>query len=155
MGSLIEINDTLKISKERGFPQELRLEQHVWQPYDEAMFRGRQFPFWNKDERLYHRHPTRVYLVEEMPDKTWLYWGHAQIIQQTIKQGRTEGFFEIGKLYTPRDQLIITINEAPAGKSFYEPDKLEWLLVAEGGMKPLWRLQNYVAGRVPKQAPPA
>lgn len=148
MGSNIEINDTLKISKERGFPQELKLEQHVWQPFGEEQFRRRQFPFWNKDERLYHRTPTRCFLVEETPEGLWIYWGHAQVIQQTIKQGRTEGIFEIAKLYDPRYQLLNTVMEAPQGKSFYEPDKLEWLLHAEGGMRPLHRLQEYVAGRV-------
>ena len=29
MGSLIEINDTLQITKEQGFPRELNLENHL------------------------------------------------------------------------------------------------------------------------------
>ncbi len=150
MGSTIEINDTLKISKERGFPAILRVEQHVWQPYCAENYGDQTFQFWNPEERLYHRYPTRVFLVEEMHDKTWLYWGHAHIMRQTILPGKTEGQYKIAKIYTPRDQLIITANEAPNGKSFFEPDKLELLLHAEGGMRPLFRLQQYVAGRMRK-----
>ena len=150
MGSLIEINDTLKISKERGFPATLLVAQHVWQPYDAETFKEQTFSFWNPDERLYHRCPTRVFLVEEMPNKEWLYWGHAHVIRQTIMRDRTEGIYQIAKLYTPRDQLIITTNEAPTGKSYYPQEQLEWLLTAEGGRKPLWRLQEYVAGKEEK-----
>ena len=32
MGSTIEINDTLKISKDRGFPKGLKLEDHLKDP---------------------------------------------------------------------------------------------------------------------------
>ena len=71
MGSLIEINDTLKISKERGFPTNLTLELHVKNPSFSSSFINQEFEFWNNGERLYHRLPTRVFLVEEIEAK-WL-----------------------------------------------------------------------------------
>ena len=101
MGSVIEINDTLKISKKRGFPLELRLEDHVKNPENSGHFVGQEFKFWNKDERLYHRPPTRVFLVEEMQDGKWLYWGNAVMLEQTIRSGRTEGLYRITKIYQP------------------------------------------------------
>ncbi len=120
MGSLIEINDTLKISKERGFPQELSLPDHQANP--ETTFPkvlNRRFQFWNNDERLYHRPPTRVFLVQEMGGGQWLYWGHALIHKQTIEHGRTFGEYEIIKIYDPQYQQPTTINEAPQGKSYF------------------------------------
>ena len=111
MGSTIEINDTLKISKERGFPKDL--EKKVG-----AAFIGQTFEFWNKDERLYHRPPTRVFLVEEIDGK-WLYWGNALVTEQTIRDGKTEGKYMITKLYTPEFQKQITIEESPPGKSYF------------------------------------
>ena len=47
MGTLIEINDTLKISKERGFPRELTLEEHIKNPESSRKFLGEKFEFWN------------------------------------------------------------------------------------------------------------
>ena len=83
IGSQIEINDTLKISKDRGFPIGLNLENHVRHPAISSKFLGKEFEFWNDDERLYLRPPVRVFLVEEMPNGEWLYWSHALIISQT------------------------------------------------------------------------
>lgn len=120
MGSKIELNDTLKISKERGLPKELTLEDHLRNP--EATFekvKGRLFEFWNDGERLYNRPPTRVFLVEEMAGGKWLYWGHAMVIQQTVEAGETRGKFEIVKIYEPEYQRLHTMNEAPKGKSYF------------------------------------
>lgn len=123
MGSPIEINDTLKISKERGFPKELNLEEYVRNPeLSSEKVAGKQFSFWNEGERLYHRSPTRVFLVEEIEGK-WLYWGHARIKEQTIKENRTEGLFEIIKLYSPEYQKLATNNESPKGKSYFATNK--------------------------------
>ncbi len=118
MGSHIEINDTLKISKGRGFPAELRLEDHVRDTQQSRRFLGKEFSFWNKDERLYHRAPTRVFLVEEIESR-WLYWGHVLILEQTIKAGRTEGRYQIIKLYDPEYPRLATLNEAPEGKGYF------------------------------------
>ena len=121
MGSKIEINDTLKISKERGFPKELRFENHVQAPESSQEFIGKEFEFWNPEERLYHRPPTRVFLVEEINGR-WLYWGNALIIEQTIKQGETLGKYKIIKIYQPDFQKRITIEESPRGKSYFQED---------------------------------
>ncbi len=120
MGSQIKINDTLKIRKERGFPAQLSLEEHLRNP-DATLPKvtGIKFEFWNTDERLYHRPPTRVWLVEEIDGK-WLYWGHALVRTQTIEPGKTYGEFEIIKIYDPEYQKQVTINESPAGKSYFE-----------------------------------
>ncbi len=118
MGSIIKLNDTLKISRERGFPADLRLEDHVADPEASRRFLGREFSFWNDEERLYHRPDTRVWLVEDIAGK-WLYWGHVLITEQTIKPGRTEGKSRIILVYTPDYQRRITIEESPLGKSYF------------------------------------
>ena len=111
MGSEIEINDTLKISKERGFPKELDFDNC-------NSFLGKEFEFWNEGERLYHRPPTRVFLVEEIGGK-WLYWGHALVISQTIEKEITKGRFKIIKIYNKEYQKQITIEESPESKSYF------------------------------------
>ena len=128
MGSIIEINDTLKIAKERGFPHELKLEDHVENPENSRQFIGSEFIFWNKDERLYHRPPARVFLVEEIDGK-WLYWGNALVLEQTIKNGKTEGRYEITKIYQPEFQKQITIEESPQGKSYFLEDPKSFLTI--------------------------
>ena len=119
MGSLIEINDTLKIPKERGFPKGLSLDAHVVDPQTSSVFVGQEFEFWNNDERLYHRPPTRVFLVEEMPNGKWLYWGNSLITSQTIEEGKTKGRYKIVKIYQPDFQRQITVEESPKGKSYF------------------------------------
>ncbi len=118
MGSIIEINDTLKISKERGFPKELTLETHLRNPSSSSIFLNQEFQFWNNDERLYHRPPTRVFLVEEIEGR-WLYWGNALMISQTLENGKTKGRYKIVKIYQPDFQKQITIEESPKGKSYF------------------------------------
>lgn len=119
MGSLIEINDTLKISRDRGFPNNLRLRDHIENPQNSSSLVGQEFRFWNEGERIYHRSPVRVFLVEEMPDGRWLYWGNAIVLEQTIKNGRTEGRYKITKIYNPDFQKQITIEDSPSGKGFF------------------------------------
>lgn len=119
MGSLVEINDTLKISKERGFPKGLSIDSYRRSPERAVAFVGKKFKFWNKDERLYNRPPTRVFLVEETSGKKWLYWGHAMVVEQRITKGKTEGVFQIVKLYSPEYQKLATIEESPKGKSWF------------------------------------
>lgn len=120
MGSSIEINDTLKISKERGFPAILTLDTHVQTPRTLADLKNAVYNFWNADERLYHRAPTRVFLVEEINGK-WLYWGHANVIEQTIdsEKHQTRGKFIVTRIYAPDYQRQITQNESPIGKSYF------------------------------------
>ena len=83
MGSFIELNDTLQITTEQGFPKELTLEHHLQKPFIAEGFAGRVFDFNKPDLRLFHPAPTRVFLVHNIDGK-WLYWGHALILEQTI-----------------------------------------------------------------------
>ena len=119
MGSPIEINDTLKISVERGFPKDLLLEDHLIRPEQSDKFLGKEFEFYNVGRRLYNQAPTRVFIVQETADSKWIYWGHALVTEQTITPEETRGKYKIMKIYDPAYQRLMTINEAPSGKSFF------------------------------------
>ena len=81
MGSIIEINDTLQISKEQGFPKELDLEAHLKNPLNTEDFKDRIFEFTNKPEiRMYKVPPVRNFLVENRDGK-WIYWGLVHILE--------------------------------------------------------------------------
>ncbi|MEK6879476.1 MAG: hypothetical protein AABY22_07715 [Nanoarchaeota archaeon] len=127
MGSTIEINDTLKISRERGFPKGLTLEGHIKDTKFSLSYLGSVFAFWNKDERLYNRAPARVFLVEEIDGK-WLYWGNALVISQTIEDEMTKGKYKIIKIYSPEFQRQMTIEESPEGKSYFEGSASSFVL---------------------------
>ncbi|MFA6909373.1 MAG: hypothetical protein WC289_05875 [Patescibacteria group bacterium] len=122
MGSHIELNDTLQITNEQGFPAELTLERHVKQPFTADDFRGRVFSFTKPDLRIYHPAPNRVFLAQNIGGK-WIYWGHVQIIKQSInaEQQTTLGEFIITKIYSPEYQRDMTANETDEGKNFFEP----------------------------------
>jgi hypothetical protein len=105
MGSIIEINDTLQITKEQGFPKELNLDRHLESPYSAKDFDGKVFNFCNKEKiRFYQTPPVRVFLVENK-DSKWIYWGliyitalHHNYINQV-----TSGEFTIKYIYTPEE----------------------------------------------------
>ncbi len=120
MGSMIEINDTLQITSEQGFPHELTLERHTQKPFTAADFAGRVFDFIKPDIRLFHPAPTRVFLVHNIDGK-WLYWGHALIMEQTIhaETKTTSGKFKIIKIYTPEHQRAMSTYEVGPGKEFF------------------------------------
>ena len=103
MGSFVELNDTLQISTEQGFPDKvLDLGRHREKPIALAEVEGKVFEFHGKpNARLYHVAPTRVFLVHNIEGK-WLYWGTVTIIEQTIswngKGHETSGKFKITKI---------------------------------------------------------
>lgn len=122
MGSFIELNDTLQITTEQGFPKELDLKRHQRKPFKAKDFAGRVFEFQNKkDMRIYHPAPVRVFLVHNIDGK-WLYWGHAHIIEQTIHADTktTSGKFKIVKIYDPEYQKQISRNEVDKGKEYFK-----------------------------------
>ncbi|MCA9459426.1 MAG: hypothetical protein KC589_09040 [Nanoarchaeota archaeon] len=81
MGSFIEINDTLQISKEQGFPEELVYEEHKINPFLASDFKDKIFEFKNKSKiRIYQLPPVRNFLVQNIGGK-WLYWGQIHIIE--------------------------------------------------------------------------
>jgi hypothetical protein len=105
MGSYIEINDTLQITKEQGFPKELDYSQHKLKPFLSSDFKDKIFEFKNKPQiRIYKMPPVRNFLVENINGK-WLYWGLIHIIEithDTIKQ-TTSGKFKIIYIYSPKE----------------------------------------------------
>ena len=48
MGSKIEINDTLQLTTEQGFPRELVYSAHVEQSFQTKDFAGKKFSFSHK-----------------------------------------------------------------------------------------------------------
>ena len=105
MGSIIEINDTLQISKEQGFPKELDLEAHLKNPLNTEDFKDRIFEFTNKPEiRMYKVPPVRNFLVENRDGK-WIYWGLVHILEvhHDYEKKVTSGKFKIVYIYTPEE----------------------------------------------------
>jgi hypothetical protein len=103
MGSFIEINDTLQISKEQGFPNELDFEKHKVKPFTANDFAGKIFEFQNKPNiRIYHAPPVRTFLVENIDGK-WLYWGlvHILEVRHDLENKTTSGKYKIITIYPP------------------------------------------------------
>lgn len=125
MGSRIELNDTLQITTEQGFPTDvLDLARHKKIPITFADVADQVFTFRNKvGARIFHTPPTRCFLVHNIGGK-WLYWGWVHILSQTITsdaQGNatTSGTFAIVALYDPAYQEQITRHETNPGKSSF------------------------------------
>ena|SRR3989344_6967292 len=104
MGSIIEINDTLAITREQGFPEELNLELHLKSPLRTEDFSGKIFEFKNKkDLRVYQSPPVRNFLVEKTKEGKWIYWGLVHILEITsnYQNKMTSGKFKIIHINTP------------------------------------------------------
>jgi len=105
MGSFIEINDTLQISKEQGFPEELDYEQHKIKPFQTSDFEGKIFEFKDKPKvRIYKLPPVRNFLAQNIGGK-WLYWGLVnvlEVVHDNVKQ-TTSGKFKIIHIYSPEE----------------------------------------------------
>src|SRR5438445_669738 len=107
MGSSIVQNDTLQITKEQGFPQELDLETHLKTPYKAEDFQGKIFEFKEKPEiRNYQQPPVRNFLVENKDGK-WIYWGqiHVLEIRHDYENKTTSGKFKIIYINTPEEMI--------------------------------------------------
>lgn len=105
MGSFIELNDTLRITKEQGFPAELDLEKHLKQPYTLKDVEGKIFTFQAKPSiRVYKIPPVRNFLVQEIDGK-WVYWGLCFIesVQHDYLKNETGGTFRIIRLNSPEE----------------------------------------------------
>jgi hypothetical protein len=108
MGSFIEINDTLQITKEQGFPQELDITLHQKKPFTAKDFAGKIFEFKNKSNiRLYKAPPVRNFLVENINGK-WLYWGLVHITEINIDYEKkiTSGKYKIIYINSPEEMEI-------------------------------------------------
>ena len=105
MGSFIEINDTLRITKEQGFPAELDIQKHLEKPYKLDDLKDRVFEFRAKPKiRIYKIPPVRNFLVEELDGK-WLYWGRCHIleIRHDYAKEETSGKFKVIAINTPEE----------------------------------------------------
>lgn len=108
MGSIIEINDTLRLTKAQGFPAELDYEKHLLKPFKTDSFVNKVFEFKNKaNVRLYQLPPIRNFLVESI-DTAWLYWGLCQIIEikHDYVNKTTSGKFKITHINSPEEMKI-------------------------------------------------
>ena len=105
MGSIVEINDTLQLTKEQGFPAVLDLEKHLEKPYKAEDFGNKVFEFKNKSGiRVYKIPPVRNFLVENRNNK-WIYWGLVYILEVTYDNINkiTSGKFKIIYINTPEE----------------------------------------------------
>jgi hypothetical protein len=105
MGSMIEINDTLQITKEQGFPLELDLEKHLQNPLKAEDFKDSIFEFHDKKEiRIYKAPPVRNFLVENRAGK-WIYWGLIHIVELHYDYINkiTSGKYKIININTPEE----------------------------------------------------
>ncbi|MFK7798055.1 MAG: hypothetical protein AB8E82_11425 [Aureispira sp.] len=131
MGSLIEINDTLLLTEEQGFPTTiLAIHKHQQQAITLEEVQGQLFSFAKSSARILHKDPVRQFLVQKIEGK-WLFWGHALIQSQTIakqldargqwdgQSWQTKGTYIIAKIYDPHYQQLATQYEAPQGLSFF------------------------------------
>jgi hypothetical protein len=83
MGSFIELNDTLQITKKQGFPEVLDLEKHLKTPFTAEQFNDKVFTFQSKPGvRIYHLPPVRNFFAENRDGK-WIYWGLVHILETT------------------------------------------------------------------------
>lgn len=105
MGAFIELNDTLQLTKEQGFPEILVLEEHLKNPYMAENFKDRVFEFKNKPAvRIYQIPPVRNFLVENRDGK-WVYWGQIHMLETTCDYVKktTSGKFKIIYINTPEE----------------------------------------------------
>lgn len=105
MGSQIIQNDTLKLSKEQGFPETLDLEIHLKNSYQAENFKEKVFEFKNKEGiRNYQQPLVRNFLVENRNGK-WIYWGlvHVLEVKHDYEKKITSGTFKIIYINTPEE----------------------------------------------------
>ena len=131
MGSTIEINDTLALTAEQGFPAHLLdLDAHRQTPVRLEDLSNERLSFQKEEARLFHLDPVRVFLVQSLKGR-WIFWGHALIESQSIDKvldaedlwvpgtWSTRGTFTITDIYPPDYQESFTRRESPPGRSHF------------------------------------
>lgn len=124
MGSFVELNDTLQITTEQGFPADiLDLEKHRRGEIKLEDIKDKVFTFKDKpNARIYHPAPNRCFFAHNIGGKR-LFWGNIIMLEQTITKRDDENFtsgkYRIVKLYDPEFQRQMTINESPEGLSYF------------------------------------
>ena len=130
MGSYIEVNDTLQITTEQGFPVSvLDLERHERRPITLAEVKGQVFSFRDKPgARFFLLDPVRVYLVHNTAGR-WLFWGRIFVQSQTIEkkldpkdswtgEWTTSGTYKIVDIYEPDYQKLFSSREATVASGY-------------------------------------
>jgi hypothetical protein len=138
MGSILEINDSLQLTTEQGFPADLfNLERHRKKPITLDEVKDTVFTFKGKPgPRFFHLDPVRVYWYHNIGGR-WLAWGHIVMQQQAISrnpkakphsgainisdpdQWVTGGQYKILKVYDPAYQEQFTRHDLPAELSYF------------------------------------
>lgn len=131
MGSFIELNDTLQITTEQGFPADfLDFKNHQKNPVTIADVEGKTYKFHDKPRaRIYQSDPVRVYYIHNIKGK-WLFWGRILIQSQTIEKKCepdgswkekwvTSGSYQIMDIYDPQYQEQFTRREAPSDRNYF------------------------------------
>lgn len=100
MGTPITINDTLQLTHEQGFPENLELDK--------------EYSFQKDGRRLYRLPPVRVFLAENK-NGTWDYRGEAHITELTLLplEEKTTGKFKVVKLYSEQHRQALNANQQP------------------------------------------
>lgn len=132
MGSIVEINDTLELTTEQGFPAKiLDLKKHLIKPITLDVVKDKIFKFKDKPTaRIYQLDPVRVYYVHNINGK-WLFWGRVFIQTEMIYkkldsngnwnvgEWLTSGTYKIIDVYDPDYQKRFTLHEAPLDRNFF------------------------------------
>lgn len=137
MGSMIEINDSLQLTTEQGFPAKLfDLERHRRKPITLADVKDRTFKFSGKvGPRFFHLDPVRVFWFHNIGGR-WLAWGHVFIQSQGIIRNpghahvgpinvsdpgewTTHGTYKVAEIYDPNYQEAFTRNDLPSELSYF------------------------------------
>lgn len=125
MGSLIETNDTLQITKEQGFPSELNLGEHLKNPITLESLAGKVFEFRDKPAvRVYQQPPVRNFLVENRDGK-WIYWGliHILEVRHDYERKTTSGTFRVIYINTPEEMRSAhALIDQNSETNFFEED---------------------------------
>lgn len=138
MGSILEINDTLEITTEQGFPADLfDLGRHRERPVTIEDVAGLVFEFSGKlGPRFFHLDPVRVFWYHNIGGR-WLAWGHIVMQEQTISrnpaaaghagavnvsdpnQWVTSGRYRVQTIYDPQYQEEFTRRDLPPSLSYF------------------------------------
>lgn len=132
MGTFIEINDTLQLTTEQGFPAHIfDYALHSRNPIQLSAVRNQLFEFRDKPSaRIFQLDPVRVYFVHNIDGK-WLFWGHVLIQSLSItkkialdgswngKDWVTAGTYRVVDVYEPAYQKTFTLREAPFDRNYF------------------------------------
>jgi len=102
-GEKVELNDTLQLTPEQGFPDFLIWEEHERTPFNASITSKEVFSFQKKPRRrIFHEEGIRVFLVENRDGK-WIYWGLVHILSTSYDKetDTTSGTFKIIHIHPP------------------------------------------------------